>query len=56
MTDRVELVRAIKEGATAGRERQPVTACPYPAGDLLRSAWLRGYSKARPLPGETTTS
>ncbi|MFH8411435.1 Rmf/CrpP fold protein [Streptomyces sp. NPDC018019] len=31
----------------AGRERQPVTVCPYPRGDLRRSAWVRGYAKAR---------
>ncbi|MFE5030157.1 Rmf/CrpP fold protein [Streptomyces sp. NPDC056656] len=32
---------------------QPVTVCPYLAGDLLRSAWVRGYAKARPLPSST---
>lgn len=50
MADRVTLVRALNEGATAGRSNAPVTACPYPRGDLLRSAWVRGYAKARPLP------
>ncbi|MFH8403743.1 Rmf/CrpP fold protein [Streptomyces sp. NPDC018019] len=49
---RAELVRAINEGAAAGRERQPVTVCPYPRGDLRRSAWVRGYAKARPLDAE----
>ena len=49
---RAELVRALTEGAEAGRARQSVTVCPYPAGDLPRSAWVRGYAKARPLPGE----
>ncbi|MGW5409018.1 Rmf/CrpP fold protein [Streptomyces spiralis] len=47
---REALVRALTEGAAAGRGGSPVTACPYPAGDLRRSAWVRGYAKARPLP------
>ncbi|WP_328824771.1 Rmf/CrpP fold protein [Streptomyces sp. NHF165] len=49
---RAELVRALHEGAAAGRDRAPVTTCPYPAGDLRRSAWVRGYAKTRPLPAE----
>jgi len=48
--EREALVRALGEGAAAGREGARVTSCPYPAGDLRRSAWLRGYAKARPLP------
>lgn len=52
MGSREDLARALREGADAGRNRAPVTSCPYPAGDLLRSAWLRGYAKTRPLPGE----
>ncbi|MEV5509042.1 Rmf/CrpP fold protein [Streptomyces orinoci] len=52
MGTRSELVRAIHEGAAAGREHLPVTVCPYPRGDLLRSAWVRGYAKARPLDDE----
>lgn len=49
MGARVELVRAINQGAAAGRANEPVTACPYAAGDLRRSAWIRGYAKTRPL-------
>ncbi|MEF3114493.1 Rmf/CrpP fold protein [Streptomyces chrestomyceticus] len=52
MGTRGELVRAINAGAAAGRERQPVTVCPYPRGDLRRSAWVRGYAQARPLDDE----
>ncbi|MFI1182606.1 MULTISPECIES: Rmf/CrpP fold protein [Streptomyces] len=54
MGSRGELVRAINAGAQAGRDRVSVTACPYPQGDLRRSAWIRGYAKARPLPDEET--
>ncbi|WP_432182042.1 Rmf/CrpP fold protein [Streptomyces sp. NBC_00063] len=46
---RETLVRALGEGAAAGREKTPVSTCPYPAGDLRRTAWMRGYAKARPL-------
>ncbi|WP_332840259.1 Rmf/CrpP fold protein [Streptomyces buecherae] len=49
---RAELVRAINAGAEAGRRGDPVTVCPFPAGDLRRSAWVRGYARARPLPDE----
>lgn len=52
MGPREQLVRALHNGAVAGRAGQPVTVCPYPADDLRRSAWLRGYAKNRPLPGE----
>ncbi|WP_308290314.1 Rmf/CrpP fold protein [Streptomyces kronopolitis] len=44
---RAQLVRAINEGQQAGVDRQRVTACPYPAGDLRRSAWVRGYTAGR---------
>ncbi|MEU2179712.1 Rmf/CrpP fold protein [Streptomyces thermolilacinus] len=50
---RGELARAINAGAEAGRHGDPVTSCPFPAGDLRRSAWLRGYAGARPLPDES---
>ncbi|MEL3944491.1 Rmf/CrpP fold protein [Streptomyces sp. LNU-CPARS28] len=45
-------MRALLAGIEAGRNAAPVTSCPYPAGDLRRSAWLRGYARARPLPHE----
>ncbi|MFI0711700.1 Rmf/CrpP fold protein [Streptomyces inhibens] len=44
---RAQLARAINKGQQAGIDRQPVTACPYPAGDLRRSAWVRGYTAGR---------
>ncbi|WP_343236156.1 Rmf/CrpP fold protein [Streptomyces arenae] len=47
---REALVRALGEGAAAGRDRAPVSTCPYPAGDLRRTAWVRGYAKTRTLP------
>lgn len=50
MAAREDLVRALDEGANAGREGVSVLSCPYPAGDLRRSAWVRGYAKTRQLP------
>ncbi|MGD3112545.1 Rmf/CrpP fold protein [Streptomyces sp. YGL11-2] len=47
MGPRQQLVRAIHEGQQAGLDRQRVTVCPYPAGDLRRSAWVRGYTAGR---------
>ncbi|MFF0630379.1 Rmf/CrpP fold protein [Streptomyces sp. NPDC004296] len=53
MGTRGDLVRAITAGAAAGRSGDPVTTCPYPSGDLRRSAWVRGYAKtARLLPDD----
>ncbi|MGY0023746.1 Rmf/CrpP fold protein [Streptomyces sp. YJ-C3] len=46
---RETLVRAVGQGAAAGREGASVTTCPYPAGDLHRTAWLRGYAKTGKL-------
>ncbi|MFE2033045.1 Rmf/CrpP fold protein [Streptomyces scopuliridis] len=43
------LVRALLADIEAGRGAAPITSCPYPSGDLRRSAWLRGYAKARQL-------
>lgn len=53
MAGREALVKALGEGAEAGRESAAVASCPYGPGDLLRSAWLRGYAKTRKLPGES---
>lgn len=50
MGPREQLVRALTEGADAARQGARVTACPYAAGDLRRSAWIRGYAKNRQLP------
>ncbi|MEV6105709.1 Rmf/CrpP fold protein [Streptomyces sp. NPDC051940] len=52
MGPREQVTRALHEGAAAGRAGDRPTACPYERGDLRRSAWLRGYAKTRPLPGE----
>jgi ribosome modulation factor len=52
MGPREQLVRALNEGAQAGREGARPTACPYARDDLRRSAWIRGYAKNRPLPTE----
>lgn len=49
---REQVVKALNEGAEAGRRGAAPTACPYPAGDLRRSAWIRGYAKTKPTPGE----
>nr|WP_170304786.1 Rmf/CrpP fold protein [Kitasatospora viridis] len=45
-------MRAIAAGQQAARDGQPVTACPHPRGDLLRTAWVRGYAQAAPPPAE----
>ncbi|QKN87533.1 hypothetical protein SEA_HFRANCETTE_6 [Streptomyces phage HFrancette] len=52
MGTREDITRAVNEGAEAGRRGDPPTACPYPRTSLLRSAWIRGYARARPI---TTT-
>ncbi|GGW41307.1 Rmf/CrpP fold protein [Streptomyces xantholiticus] len=52
MGPRQQIVQALTEGAEAGRRGDRPTVCPYKGDDLRRSAWLRGYAKARPLPGE----
>ncbi|MFD7103106.1 MULTISPECIES: Rmf/CrpP fold protein [Streptomyces] len=52
MGSRGDLVRAMNAGREAGVNRAPVTSCPFPAGDLRRSAWVRGYAAGRPLPDE----
>ncbi|MGW1162738.1 Rmf/CrpP fold protein [Streptomyces sp. NPDC002519] len=50
MGHRGAIVRALLAGIDAGRSAAPITDCPYPSGDLRRSAWVRGYAKARLLP------
>ncbi|MFJ5883468.1 Rmf/CrpP fold protein [Kitasatospora cineracea] len=45
---RADIVRAVAAGIEAARDGRPATACPYPRGSLLRSAWVRGYARARP--------
>ncbi|MFE9645311.1 Rmf/CrpP fold protein [Streptomyces sp. NPDC006365] len=52
MGPREQVVKALNEGAEAGRRGDRPSACPYKPADLRRSAWLRGYAKTRPLPSE----
>jgi ribosome modulation factor len=52
MGPREQLVKALTEGAEAGRRGARLSSCPYPAGDLRRSAWIRGYAKRKSLPNE----
>ncbi|MGW7197228.1 Rmf/CrpP fold protein [Streptomyces chryseus] len=47
MGTREDIVRAVAEGAEAGRTGQPPTACPYPRTSTLRTAWIKGYAPAR---------
>ncbi|MFB7461708.1 Rmf/CrpP fold protein [Streptomyces sp. NPDC056188] len=48
MGAREDIARAVQEGAEAGRRGDPPTTCPYPATDLLRTAWIRGYAQTAP--------
>ncbi|WP_165484776.1 Rmf/CrpP fold protein [Streptomyces kasugaensis] len=50
MDSREQLVHAVNEGNLAGRNGTARTACPYPSGDLRRTAWIRGYNKANSFP------
>ncbi|MFJ4585316.1 Rmf/CrpP fold protein [Streptomyces echinatus] len=50
MGRRGAIVRALFAGINAGRSAAPVTSCPYRSGDLRRSAWIRGYARAREIP------
>lgn len=49
MGAREDITRAITQGIAAGKGGFPVTTCPYGRTNLLRSAWIRGYARARPL-------
>ncbi len=44
---RGEMVAALKEGRLAHELGESSADCPYPAGDPLRAAWLRGFAAAR---------
>lgn len=46
---REQITRAHSEGAAAGKAGEQPTACPYPRTSILRSAWIRGYARARPI-------
>lgn len=52
MGARGDIIRAVVAGRRAGRNGAPVTACPYPATSLLRTAWIKGYTETRPRPSD----
>ncbi|MFD9879986.1 Rmf/CrpP fold protein [Streptomyces alboflavus] len=49
-------MRALFAGIEAGHNGAPVISCPYPSGDLCRSAWIRGYAKGGPESGSSQPS
>ncbi|MET9253757.1 Rmf/CrpP fold protein [Streptomyces sp. NPDC003717] len=49
MATREDIVRAFIRGAEAGRRGDDVTTCPHAADSLLRTAWIKGYARARPV-------
>ncbi|MFD7508129.1 Rmf/CrpP fold protein [Streptomyces sp. NPDC059853] len=48
MNTRQQLAEAINAGRAAAEEGAHVRTCPHPAGDLRRTAWIRGYAAAPP--------
>ncbi|MFI5993158.1 Rmf/CrpP fold protein [Streptomyces sp. NPDC051362] len=48
MGTREDIARAVTEGAEAGRQGHPPTACPYTG--VLRTAWITGYARTAPSP------
>ena len=50
MGTREDITRALTEGAEAGRRGDEPTTCPYPRTSTLRTAWIKGDTRARPLP------
>ncbi|MFF7234409.1 Rmf/CrpP fold protein [Streptomyces sioyaensis] len=56
MGPRESITQALTEGAAAGRAGKPATDCPYPRTSLLRTAWIRGYARARPLSTQPETA
>lgn len=52
---REQIVRAVLAGWEAGRRRESPSVCPYPATSILRTAWIRGYARARPNAAEQDT-
>ncbi|MFD4305054.1 Rmf/CrpP fold protein [Streptomyces albidoflavus] len=49
MGTREDIVKATQEGRTAAEQGNAPTACPYPGTSTLRTAWIRGYARARPI-------
>ncbi|MEU5343011.1 Rmf/CrpP fold protein [Streptomyces sp. NPDC020766] len=52
MGTREDIVKAITAGREAGERGDPPTVCPYPGTSTLRTAWIRGYAKARPVSAQ----
>ncbi|MEV6536790.1 Rmf/CrpP fold protein [Streptomyces sp. NPDC051639] len=48
MGTREDIARAVAEGAEAGRQGLPPTACPHRG--VLRTAWISGYARTAPSP------
>ncbi|MFF4751822.1 Rmf/CrpP fold protein [Streptomyces sp. NPDC001270] len=46
MGTREDIARAVIEGTEAGRRGDPATVCPY--RDVLRTAWIKGYTQTAP--------
>ncbi|WP_019055016.1 Rmf/CrpP fold protein [Streptomyces prunicolor] len=47
MGTRENIVKAVQQGAEAGRNGDDARTCPYPGDSLLRTAWIKGYAGAR---------
>ncbi|GGR80903.1 hypothetical protein GCM10010252_19270 [Streptomyces aureoverticillatus] len=52
MGARGDIIRATVSGRQAGQGGEPVSACPYPATSLLRTAWIKAYAETRPVPAD----
>ncbi|MFC8695876.1 MULTISPECIES: Rmf/CrpP fold protein [Streptomyces] len=52
MGARGDIIRATVAGRKAGRDGKRASACPYPATSLLRTAWIKAYAEARPVPAD----
>ncbi|MFE3586789.1 Rmf/CrpP fold protein [Streptomyces niveus] len=49
MGAREEITEAIIKGREAGEAGEKPTACPYPRDSILRTAWVKGYARTRPI-------
>lgn len=56
MTPRQQIVAAMRDGARAAAEGEPISACPYRTGSadrlesVLATLWLRAYDRVASLP------
>ncbi|RMB83655.1 Rmf/CrpP fold protein [Streptomyces shenzhenensis] len=53
MGTREEIVQAVLAGAEAARDGDEPTTCPYPPTSLLRTAWIKGYARSRPIADQS---